>query len=238
MKTGRSDPCPCGSGKKFKHCCLGKTAPPGNPPPPCTKATRRRPGPAILPEAAASPDDDHESASSAAIRGLLVDFCGRFLTYDVTTRVFRLCDRLDLGTEFSLNRGRPEIWAAAIVYAVSQVNDLVDSDAPPGVSAVDIHAFFGTKPDTVRGKARQIRHGLSIHFGHPAYCTTDIVEAAAIAEKPGAKNMIPGGDALVSRAPDSAPRRPSFRDGSRKHKAGKHFSRSDTPGKQMRLFDD
>ena len=22
MKTGRNDPCPCGSGKKFKHCCL------------------------------------------------------------------------------------------------------------------------------------------------------------------------------------------------------------------------
>jgi hypothetical protein len=23
IKTGRNDPCPCGSGKKFKHCCLG-----------------------------------------------------------------------------------------------------------------------------------------------------------------------------------------------------------------------
>ncbi|MEY4940995.1 MAG: hypothetical protein RIQ93_2730 [Verrucomicrobiota bacterium] len=24
-KAGRNDPCPCGSGKKHKHCCLGKT---------------------------------------------------------------------------------------------------------------------------------------------------------------------------------------------------------------------
>jgi SEC-C motif-containing protein len=24
-KTGRNDPCPCGSGKKFKKCCLGKS---------------------------------------------------------------------------------------------------------------------------------------------------------------------------------------------------------------------
>jgi hypothetical protein len=24
-KVGRNDPCPCGSGQKFKHCCLGKT---------------------------------------------------------------------------------------------------------------------------------------------------------------------------------------------------------------------
>jgi uncharacterized protein YecA (UPF0149 family) len=25
-KTGRNDPCPCGSGKKYKHCCLGNKA--------------------------------------------------------------------------------------------------------------------------------------------------------------------------------------------------------------------
>ncbi|MBD9124484.1 MAG: SEC-C metal-binding domain-containing protein [Eisenbergiella sp.] len=24
LKTGRNDLCPCGSGKKFKKCCLGK----------------------------------------------------------------------------------------------------------------------------------------------------------------------------------------------------------------------
>lgn len=26
--TGRNNPCPCGSGRKFKRCCLGKGAPP------------------------------------------------------------------------------------------------------------------------------------------------------------------------------------------------------------------
>jgi hypothetical protein len=25
MKIGRNDPCPCGSGKKYKNCCLKKT---------------------------------------------------------------------------------------------------------------------------------------------------------------------------------------------------------------------
>jgi len=28
MKTGRNEPCPCGSGKKYKKCCLGKTEAP------------------------------------------------------------------------------------------------------------------------------------------------------------------------------------------------------------------
>lgn len=29
-KTGRNDPCPCGSGKKFKHCCLGRAPNPAS----------------------------------------------------------------------------------------------------------------------------------------------------------------------------------------------------------------
>ena len=27
IRTGRNDPCPCGSGKKYKNCCLGKSVP-------------------------------------------------------------------------------------------------------------------------------------------------------------------------------------------------------------------
>ncbi|HSN40545.1 MAG TPA: SEC-C metal-binding domain-containing protein, partial [Burkholderiales bacterium] len=34
MKPGRNDPCSCGSGKKFKHCCEGKIAARGPVPPP------------------------------------------------------------------------------------------------------------------------------------------------------------------------------------------------------------
>ncbi|GIW49037.1 MAG: hypothetical protein KatS3mg079_513 [Caloramator sp.] len=27
MKIGRNDPCPCGSGKKYKKCCIDKIKP-------------------------------------------------------------------------------------------------------------------------------------------------------------------------------------------------------------------
>lgn len=30
MKTGRNDPCPCGSGKKYKKCCLNAASPTTN----------------------------------------------------------------------------------------------------------------------------------------------------------------------------------------------------------------
>ncbi len=32
QKVGRNDPCPCGSGLKYKRCCLGKELPPGKDP--------------------------------------------------------------------------------------------------------------------------------------------------------------------------------------------------------------
>lgn len=31
QKVGRNDPCPCGSGKKYKQCCLLKEAPKSTP---------------------------------------------------------------------------------------------------------------------------------------------------------------------------------------------------------------
>jgi tetratricopeptide (TPR) repeat protein len=33
QKAGRNDPCPCGSGKKYKQCCQGKDSVPAAPPP-------------------------------------------------------------------------------------------------------------------------------------------------------------------------------------------------------------
>ena len=47
MKTGRNEPCPCGSGKKFKKCCLN-TAKPG-----VRRAPMRERDPAFLAHAQA-----------------------------------------------------------------------------------------------------------------------------------------------------------------------------------------
>ena len=30
MKVGRNDPCPCGSGKKYKNCCMNQNRPKGS----------------------------------------------------------------------------------------------------------------------------------------------------------------------------------------------------------------
>ena len=75
MKTGRNDPCPCGSGKKYKHCCLGKRD--------------ARPGPAqIIADKIAEAAAEHPFSSLEELNALtaqlvdqknqrdLVEFCG------------------------------------------------------------------------------------------------------------------------------------------------------------------
>src|SRR5262245_56621688 len=42
MTTGRNDPCPCGSGKKYKKCCMNKGAGAGSPSSPATAADNAR----------------------------------------------------------------------------------------------------------------------------------------------------------------------------------------------------
>ena len=42
-KVGRNDPCPCGSGKKYKQCCMGKPQPAGVPPSPAAPVSEPLP---------------------------------------------------------------------------------------------------------------------------------------------------------------------------------------------------
>jgi hypothetical protein len=46
MKTGRNDPCPCGSGKKYKRCCMEADLHPARAshPSPVSPPDPRRPG--------------------------------------------------------------------------------------------------------------------------------------------------------------------------------------------------
>lgn len=41
-RPGRNDPCPCGSGRKFKHCCLHKRSRPVEPEPALSPEAERR----------------------------------------------------------------------------------------------------------------------------------------------------------------------------------------------------
>jgi hypothetical protein len=75
--------------------------------------------------------------------------------------------------------GRRGTWAAAVVYALGQVNFLFDASAEPHVTADELSAAFGVAKSTMSSKAKQVRDLLKMsHF------TTEFMRADLIAENP------------------------------------------------------
>ena len=56
-----------------------------------------------------------------------------------------------------LARGKPEIWACAIVYALGTVNFLFDKTQTPYLRADELCSLFGVSQSSAANKARQIR---------------------------------------------------------------------------------
>jgi hypothetical protein len=56
-----------------------------------------------------------------------------------------------------LSRGRKDVWACAIVYALGTVNFLFDKTQTPHLRADELCRLFGVSPSSAANKARQIR---------------------------------------------------------------------------------
>jgi hypothetical protein len=56
-----------------------------------------------------------------------------------------------------LARGKPEIWACAIVYALGTVNFLFDKTQTPYLRADELCGLFGVRQSSAANKAKQIR---------------------------------------------------------------------------------
>jgi hypothetical protein len=75
--------------------------------------------------------------------------------------------------------GRHGTWAAAVVYALGQVNFLFDASSEPHLTADELSAAFGIAKSTMSSKAKQVRDLLKMsHF------TTEFMRADLIAENP------------------------------------------------------
>ena len=70
----------------------------------------------------------------------------------------------------SVLRGKPNGWAAGIVYALGRVNFLTDPNQTPHMTAGEIAKGFGVSQATMMSKARVIRQGLDLMPFHPDWC--------------------------------------------------------------------
>jgi len=91
----------------------------------------------------------------------LLELTGTFCAQKLDDEYKRLCEKLvrKLGRkrDVPFKRGKLEIWAAAVVYAIGSINFLFDKSFEPYLTPAQINEYFGTKNSTVSNKARLIR---------------------------------------------------------------------------------
>ena len=154
--------------------------------------------------------------------------------------------------QMNLQRGRPEIWAAAIVTIIARLNFLFDKSGPDATTLDAICAFFGTVRSTTGNKATAIEKGCGIRMGEPGLCREEVTETL---DETGdgpifPKNTLSGGDGGKRSGKRFAISRTLLerRDGQEEPKNKKlksDLNKSTKPQKkdadsdrQMRLFDD
>ncbi len=75
--------------------------------------------------------------------------------------------------------GRRGTWAAAVIYALGQVNFLFDASSEPYLTADELSAAFGIAKGTMGSKAKQVRDMLKMD-----QFTTEFMRGDVLAENP------------------------------------------------------
>ena len=110
----------------------------------------------------------------------LLEMTGIFCAQKLDEDYFQLCEKLikKLGRkrDVPFQRGKLEIWAAAVVYAIGSINFLFDKSFEPYVTAEQVSEYFGTKKSTVSNKARQIKDMFDMWHFNPEFSTQKMTE--------------------------------------------------------------
>jgi hypothetical protein len=112
----------------------------------------------------------------AAILALIDPFCQQYLTDEYATLCQRLAAALARKRPSPLSRGKPEIWACAIVYALGQVNFLFDKSQTPHMRTGELCAAFGVSQSSSSNKARVIRETFGMGYFEPHWCLHSLID--------------------------------------------------------------
>jgi len=109
------------------------------------------------------------NSAYAAIVHLTDTFCQAHLTYEYQMLCRKMAGVLARKRPSPLTRGKPEVWACAIVRAIGWVNFLDDSSQKPHMKMTAIDKAFGVGESTGQGKAMLVRKMLKMGPMDPAW---------------------------------------------------------------------
>jgi tetratricopeptide (TPR) repeat protein len=96
-------------------------------------------------------------AKVTELKAMTRAFCDEHLDDEYRWLAEKLIEKMTSEKDVSFLRGRPEIWAAGVIYALGQINNLFLKGASPRATPDDICGHFNVKRMTVVQKAAKIR---------------------------------------------------------------------------------
>lgn len=109
------------------------------------------------------------------IARMVTEFCKEKINAEYASLCEKMVRKLGRKRSNPLERGRLEIWAAAVVYTVATMNFLFDKSFEPYLPLSEIHDHFGTSSSTVAQKAAQIRTTLKLRrYWDPDFSTASM----------------------------------------------------------------
>lgn len=112
----------------------------------------------------------------AVIVALMDPFCQQYLTAEYARLCHELAAALARKRPSPLSRGKQEIWACAIVYALGTVNFLFDKSQTPHMRAEELCAAFGVSQSSAASKARVIREMFGMFQLNPRWCLPSLID--------------------------------------------------------------
>ena len=106
----------------------------------------------------------------AAIVNLTESLCQQHLTDEYATLARQLAATLARKRPSPIMRGKPEIWACGILYALGTVNFLFDKTQTPHLRVDELCAACGVSKSTGENKAKLIRDLLKMYPLDPNWC--------------------------------------------------------------------
>ncbi|MGB9498230.1 MAG: DUF6398 domain-containing protein [Dissulfuribacterales bacterium] len=110
------------------------------------------------------------------INKIIGEFCARYLNDEFKGYAVTLCEKIGRKRILSIDKGKKEIRAAAIIYVIARLNFLFDKENDYFITADIICDFFETKKTTSSNKATQIEKACNIRIGEQGICDAKITD--------------------------------------------------------------
>lgn len=104
-------------------------------------------------------------------------FCSEKLNDEYSQLCEKLIKKMGQEKNVPFQRGKLEIWAAAVIHAIGSINFLFDKSFEPYVTVKEINDYFGTKNSTVSSKAREIREMFRLQYYDSEFSTQSMTDS-------------------------------------------------------------